>query len=115
MKEAINTVGFIISHKNNEKRRAVLPSDLDVVSNRSNLYFETGYGASLGYSDDDYAEKGVHIVSRSQALQCNVLIDVKLGDEDYLSSIEEPKIQSNIINYTCVEYYWFFGCFGIGI
>lgn len=92
MREAINSVGFVISHKNNERRRAVLPSDLDAVTNRDNLYFETGYGASLGYSDEDYANKGAHIVSRSQALQCNVLIDVKLGDEDYLSDIEEPKI-----------------------
>ena len=86
------TIGFVISHKNNEKRRALLPGDLKNIRNLDQLYFEKGYGESVGYADSEYATYGVHIVSREEALACDVIVDVKLGDADYLDGLKESKI-----------------------
>lgn len=88
----MKTIGFVISHKNNEKRRALLPEDLKNIENLDHLYFEEGYGESVGHADSEYAAYGVHIVSRKEALDCDVIVDVKLGDADYLEELTEPKI-----------------------
>lgn len=88
----MRTVGFVISHKNNERRRALLPYDLKNINNLCQLYFEKGYGESVGYSDDEYIQFGVNVVSREEVLKCDVLVDVKLGDADYFDDIEEPKL-----------------------
>jgi len=88
----MNTVGFLISHKNNEKRRALFPGDLSKIQHLDHLVFETGYGESLGFSDEEYAEKGVKILPREEVLKADVLVDVKLGDADYLQDIEAGKI-----------------------
>lgn len=88
----MKTTGFVISHKNNERRRALLPEDLKRIRHVEQLYFEKGYGNSLGYEDTEYAVCGAHIVSRKEALDCDVLVDVKLGDADYLSELKSPKI-----------------------
>jgi N5-(carboxyethyl)ornithine synthase len=88
----MKTIGFLISHKNNEKRRALLPHDLSGIRNPQQLYFEEGYGVSVGYSDEDYQKHGVNIVPRSDILKCDVIVDVKLGDADYLDQIDGGKI-----------------------
>ena len=88
----MKTMGFLISHKNNEKRRALLPCDLKNIKNIDQLYFEIGYGESVGFSDADYKECGAHIVSREAVLNCDILTDVKLGDADYLDLISSNKI-----------------------
>lgn len=85
-------IGFLISHKNSERRRAVLPEDLKGVANVDQLYFEEGYGESVGVSDAEYLEQGVHMIPRKEVLECPVLVDVKLGDADYLDELTEPKI-----------------------
>lgn len=36
----MRTVGLLISHKNNEKRRALIPEDLSKIKNLDYLYFE---------------------------------------------------------------------------
>lgn len=86
----MKTVGLLISHKNNEKRRALLPEDLCKIKNISHLYFEKGYGESIGYSDNDY--KGANFVTREKVLKCDVIVDVKLGDADYLDTLDNGKI-----------------------
>lgn len=86
------TIGFLISHKNNEKRRALLPEDLKNIKNLDQLYFEKGYGESVGYPDEAYTAYGVHMVPREEALDCDVIVDVKLGDADYLDQLKGPKI-----------------------
>ena len=86
------TMGLLISHKNNEKRRAILPEHVAQLRNRGNLYFETGYGLSVGRTDEEYAAAGAHIVSREQAMQCDIIVDVKLGDADYLDQLDDGKI-----------------------
>lgn len=88
----MNTIGFLISHKNNEKRRAILPCDLSGLRNPKQLYFEEGYGLSVGYSDEDYQNYGVNVVPRNDVLKCDVIVDVKLGDADYLEQIDGSKI-----------------------
>lgn len=85
-------MGFLISHKNSEKRRALLPSNMRKVGNLDALYFEKGYGLSVGILDEEYEKLGCHIVSREEVLSCDIITDVKLGDADYLSSIDSSKI-----------------------
>ena len=87
----MKTIGFLISHKNNEKRRAILPNDLKNVKNTSCLYFERGYGNSVGCTDDEYKAFGVNVVSREEVFNCDIITDVKLGDADYLDQIKTPK------------------------
>ena len=86
------TMGLVISHKNNEKRRAILPEDVKKLRNPDMMYFETGYGESVGFTDEDYVAAGAHVVSRKEALSCEIVTDVKLGDADYLDQLENGKI-----------------------
>lgn len=88
----MRTIGFLISHKNNERRRALLPDDLKNIKNLQCLYFEKGYGESLEIDDSEYLKYGVNMVSRKDALNCDVIIDVKLGDADYLDKIKPSKL-----------------------
>lgn len=88
----MKTMGLVISHKSNEKRRALLPNDISKIQNPQQLFFEKGYGESVGFSDEDYAQYGCNIVSRSDAMQCDIICDVKLGDAEYLDEIGSNKI-----------------------
>ena len=84
-------MGFVISHKNRERRRALLPKDLKKVAGVDCLYFEAGYGLAVGCADQDYLEQGAHVVSRAQALACDCICDMKLGDQDYLDQVDPGK------------------------
>ena len=86
------TMGLLISHKDNEKRRAILPEDVIKLRNPDMLYFETGYGESVGHTDKEYIDAGAHVVSRADALKCDIITDVKLGDADYLDSLDNGKL-----------------------
>lgn len=88
----MKTIGFVISHKNNERRRAILPTDLEHLLNNNSIYIEEGYGKLLGIRDTEYEKHGANIVSRNKVLQSDVIVDVKLGDADYLSDLAEEKI-----------------------
>ena len=88
----MNSVGFLISHKNNEKRRALMPDELEQILHRDHLVFENGYGNSLGFSDEEYAQKGVRFAPREEVLKADVLVDVKLGDADYLDQIRPETV-----------------------
>lgn len=88
----MKTMGFLISHKNGEKRRAILPEDVRKVKYSNCLFFEEGYGLSVGHSDDEYIQAGAHIVSREKAMECDIITDVKLGDADYLDKLDNGKI-----------------------
>ena len=74
----MKTIGFLISHKNGEGRRALLPEHIGKIKNADKLYFETGYGEAVGVSDEEYAACGCHIVTREQALACDIITDVTL-------------------------------------
>jgi len=88
----LKTMGFVISRKNNEKRRAILPVDLAQVAYPERLYFEQGYGEVLGLTDEDYSDMGATIATREEVLACDAIVDVKLGYADYFDQLEDGKI-----------------------
>lgn len=88
----MKTVGFPISHKENENRRALVPEDVKYIENPSVLYFEKGYGNVLGIDDSEYTAVGANIVSSDEVLTKDIICDPKIGDADYLS-----KLQNQII------------------
>ena len=88
----MNRVGFPISHKENEFRRALIPQDVKHIRKSNNLIFESGYGNVLGYSDEDYKKEGVIIATREEVLSCEIICDPKIGDADYLDKLKEQAI-----------------------
>jgi N5-(carboxyethyl)ornithine synthase len=63
--------------KENERRRALLPRDLELIKHKNSLFFEKGYGEVLGISDSDYVKMGVKIVSREEAFHKDVVCILK--------------------------------------
>jgi N5-(carboxyethyl)ornithine synthase len=89
----MKTIGFVISHKDGEQRRGLLPQDIvKNVKNPGQIYVETGYGETLGVHDEEYKQAGCKVVSREQALSCDIIADVKLGDADYLDRLGKEKV-----------------------
>lgn len=88
----MKTMGLLISHKNGERRRALLPEQVKQLVHSEQLFFEQGYGESVGRSDDEYLSAGAHVVTREDALNCDIITDVKLGDADYLETLRNNKI-----------------------
>lgn len=86
------TVGFPISHKENEYRRAIVPVHLKKVEHPERLYFEKGYGAVLGIDDSEYESYGCHIVSHEDVLTKEIICDPKIGDADYLAYLKDQTI-----------------------
>lgn len=88
----MKTIGFPISTKENECRRALTPESLVNIKNRSYIYVETGYGDVLGYNDDEYRVLGVNIVSKEEVLKQDIICDPKIGDADYLGTLNNQTI-----------------------
>lgn len=85
----IKSIGFPITDKENERRRAILPADLALVKGEGEFVIQTGYGADLGVPDADYAAAGARIGSLEDALACDLVVDPKVGDAGYLGSLPE--------------------------
>ncbi len=83
----MKTIGFPISHKENERRRAIIPVHLANVKHTDMLYVEQGYGGVLGYDDSEYERFGVHICSHEEILTKDIICDPKVGDADYLDQL----------------------------
>ncbi len=83
----LKTVGFPISHKENENRRALVPEHISQMAHPENLYFETGYADVLGLTDADYTALGCHVVSRQEVLAQDIICDPKIGDAEYLQEL----------------------------
>ena len=83
----MKTIGFVISKKENEFRRALLPEDLSHIKNINQVYIESGYGNVLGYTDEDYKYYGVNICTREEVLSKDIICDPKIGDAEYLDSL----------------------------
>ena len=88
----MKTIGFVVSHKENERRRALVPSDIKNIRNQSQVYIEKGYGEVLGFNDVDYMEQGVNIVSREEALSKDIVCDPKIGDAEYLKDLHNQMV-----------------------
>lgn len=85
----MKTVGFPVSRKENERRRALIPEHLDRIKHVDCLYFEQGYGEILGYSDEEYINRGAKIAAREDVLQQDIICDAKIGDAEYLGNLHE--------------------------
>ncbi len=88
----MKTIGFVISHKENEMRRALVPSDIRHIKHPEFLFIEKGYGDAIGFSDDDYKKAGANVVSRKEALIKDIICDPKVGDADYLEQLTNQTI-----------------------
>ena len=88
----MKTIGFVVSHKENERRRALVPSDIKNIRNQSQVYIEKGYGEVLGFNDVDYMEQGVNIVSREEASSKDIVCDPKIGDAEYLKDLHNQMV-----------------------
>lgn len=88
----MKTIGFPISHKENENRRALVPEHICQMRHPEALYFECGYGEILGFSDEDYQRIGAHTVSRQEALTKDIICDPKIGDAEYLSQLKNKTV-----------------------
>lgn len=88
----MKTIGFPISHKENENRRAIVPAHIRNLQHPEKLYFEKGYGNILGIPDEDYEQCGCNIVSRDEVLRQEVICDPKIGDADYLQDLKDQTI-----------------------
>lgn len=88
----MKTIGFPISHKENERRRALTPKDAAKVAHPEYLYVETGYGDVLNYSDEDYIAAGVNVCSREEVLKKDIICDPKVGDAEYLEQLHNQTV-----------------------
>ncbi len=88
----MKTIGFPISHKEKENRRAMVPEDVNKIKNTDYLYFENGYGSVLGISDEEYILAGAHVASREEILKKDIICDPKVGDADYLDLLSNQTI-----------------------
>lgn len=84
----MKTVGLPISHKENERRRTLVPSDIDFIKNPQQIFVEDGYGDVLGYTNNDYLAMGVHIAPRDEILMKDIIADPKIGDAEYLEQLD---------------------------
>lgn len=80
----MKSVGFPISSKENENRRAIVPEDIRKLSSPGRVYIESGFGSALGVADSDYEDAGAKICSHEDAIQQDIVCDPKVGDADYL-------------------------------
>lgn len=75
-------MGFVISGKENELRRALLPTDLRFIRNLGNLVFEIGYGSCLGIPDTDYQSLGCSVSPKEEVYQCEIVCNLKAPEPD---------------------------------
>ena len=108
----MKTIGVVKSNKSGEDRRAIIPIDLKLNKYNDYIYIEKGYGEIIGISDKEYIDVGCHVVERKEAFQCDVILDVKVGDADYLESVHDGKIlfgwahavQNQTFTSCCIEH-----------
>lgn len=84
----MKTIGFVIGHKENESRRAFLPTEAKYIDHPEMIFIETGYGEIYGCTDEDYRDAGCNVVSREEAFECDIICDPKIGDAEYLENLK---------------------------
>lgn len=89
---SIKSVGFPISPKENESRRAIVPDDIAKLSHPELVFIEQGFGKVLGFSDEDYQNAGCNICSHEEILEKDIICDPKIGDANYLEKLHEGQI-----------------------
>lgn len=84
----MNNICFIISKKEHELRRAVILEDLINIKYKENIFFESGYGVDLGFSDEDIKRLGFNIAFSEDIYNFDILIDPKIGDSSELDKMK---------------------------
>ncbi|WP_273401842.1 N(5)-(carboxyethyl)ornithine synthase [Traorella massiliensis] len=114
----MKSIGFPISKKENEKRRALILNDIKKIKNKSSLYFEKGYGHDIGFSDQELSDLGCHIVTRNEVLTKDIIVDPKIGDAEYLDAlnnqilfgwvhaVQNRDITNKLIKHKLTAYAW---------
>jgi N5-(carboxyethyl)ornithine synthase len=92
VRKTYHSIGFPISHLENEYRRTILPKDISNIEHPENLYFESGYGEVMGIPDSAYEECGCHVVSHEEVLGKDVICDPKIGASGYLDDLQDQII-----------------------
>lgn len=96
------TMGLLISHKNNEKRRAILPEQVAELRNPDLLYFETGLGATV----DVYGRK-LETLFKKNLGDYDVIVNCVMWDisrKDHLiarEDLQRMNPNSMIIDVSC--------------
>ncbi len=88
----MRTVGLPISRKENENRRALIPSHVKYIKHPELIYIEKGYGDVLGFTDEDYISLGINVCSHEEVLTKDIICDPKIGDAEYLNKLNEQII-----------------------
>ena len=107
----MKTVGFPLSSKENENRRVLTPESLGLIKHKNCIFIERNYGNIIGYKDDEYASVGCFISSREEILSKDIICDPKIGDAEYLDSLQSGKtvfgwihaVQNRVITDKLVE------------
>lgn len=73
----MRTIGFVISEKPNERRRAILPCDLARVENVDAVFIQEGYGRPLGIPDSAYTAMGCEVAPMAVVYDCDVICNPK--------------------------------------
>ncbi len=76
------------THKENEKRVAIIFEDIKNIENKEMLYFEEGYYSAYNITDEELRAQGVKVVSRNEILTTDIICDPKAGDGDYLEDLK---------------------------
>lgn len=88
----MRTLGFVISKKENEFRRAIVLDDAKKIKNKEYVYFESGYGDVLGFSDTDLNKLGFKILSSEEIFKCDIIVDPKIGDSEDISKMKDKTV-----------------------
>lgn len=114
----MKTIGLVVSRKENEKRRALVPEHIARIKHPEVITIEKGYGDVLGFKDEDYTSKGCKVASREEVLKCDVICDPKVGDVEYLEllqnqtifgwvhAVQNRDITDKIIKHQLTSYAW---------
>lgn len=88
----MKTIGFPISSKENEFRRAILPQDICKIKNPEFIYVESEFGKVMGIDDIEYQQCGCNIATHEVVLSKDIICDPKIGDADYLERLNNGQI-----------------------
>lgn len=114
----MKSIGFPISKKENEKRRALILADINKIKNKDYLFFEEGYGNDIGFTDQDLINLGCHVVNHENVLTKDIIVDPKIGDADYLDelnnqtlfgwihAVQNKDITDKLIDHKLTAYAW---------
>lgn len=113
------SVGFPISRKENEKRRAIVPKHIRLMRNPEQLYFEKGYGEVLGIPDAEFEALGCKMCTLEEVLMQDIICDPKIGDAEYLNALhpgqtifgwvhatQNRAITDKIVNHEVTAFAW---------